>query len=136
MHASSFGRHDDRDAQGQMELVAVRAAIDAMGSSLEQHIPVIEVFLQEAGRWAHELESFDPSGGAANGAAANLRSCLHEIANGMAIAGAASCARAVRQLEHEVQTDGCDTAMLAAQARHVLNRAVTVLHTAATLSVE
>lgn len=117
------------------DLQAIQRAIEAMGSDLATHGPVIEVFLEEAPRWSRELAGFRVTGALTTGdASARLIACLHEVANGMAIAGAAADAARVRGLEHQLgcgpsagNQRGPDLAWIAGEAGHALALAVEAL---------
>lgn len=124
-----------RPAPASSDLQTIQRAIEAMGSDLATHGPVIEVFLEEAPRWSRELAGFAVPGVLTTGdASARLLACLHEVANGMAIAGAAADAARVRGLEHQL---GCspsagnhrepDLAWVAGEARFALALAVEAL---------
>lgn len=112
----------------------VRLAIEAMGSTLAAHAPVIEVFLEEAPRWSGQLAAFGSGKPTDANGLARLRDALHEIANGMAIAGAAAEAAIVRELEHRLMAGAAedlhDGQRVAADAERALASAARALKAA------
>lgn len=87
---------------------AIAHAIRALGSDLQAHAPVIEVCLEEADRWADELAAWadhDDAAQVADHDRQGLITCLHEAANGLAIAGAMAAAAELRGLEHRLRDD-------------------------------
>jgi hypothetical protein len=87
---------------------AIEQAIRALGSNLQAHAPVIELCLEEADRWADELAAWADVADTAHEADSDrqgLITCLHEVANGLAIAGAMAAAAELRGLEHRLRDD-------------------------------
>jgi hypothetical protein len=105
-----------------------------MGSTLAAHVPVIEVFLEEAPRWSGQLAAFGSAKPTNVSSLTRLRDALHEIANGMAIAGAAAEAAIVRELEHRLMAGAAedlhDGQQVAADAERALASAERALKAA------
>lgn len=85
--------HEDADT--------VHQAILAMGAEPELQVAVVEVFFEELDAWERHLLG-TPSA-MRDGHDVSIReqlvACLHEVAGGLAMAGAGHSARGVRQIE-------------------------------------
>lgn len=98
---------------------SVQRAILEMGAEAELQLEVVQVFFEELGIWQRQLQDALAAAGnpPAGPAKDRLISCLHEVAGGLHMAGAARAASHIRRIEFTLrEEEGEDLAQAVHQA--------------------